>query len=407
MASDTALILQTTAQMFDRVAQRKAQRNIDALNQMKLGMQDRRISMMEEASKLQKHQFEMQKFYNQLTNIEKLTKTQGLEIGNRIISRFNFNEFYNPEDENWSKKYRQLLKGELKVGKVGRKEKVGFGFSDANASLIIGNLTDAVNSKNPNPLMHLVNKVNITHRKRSSGERVPYQDLNLYQGFINMGLFTVDPDTKSVTPTEDMSAIMGSTDNTLTNLSKLSQEISEIAQNDFKIDREFKFLEHTALPSITSTEMDVTDEQRKWQEILDEIKSSQVADFKTPIQQANENIISLSNQIESKEDQIAIDKSKLQNMKIAQTQGLTVDAVDMSNLAESIANNTAAKDSLFFIKRDTERDKDLNIKQQELIDIGVQPTEENVQQMEKIRQQQIDQAAEELATFRERYRAQQ
>ena len=124
MASDTALILQTTAQMFDRMAQRKAQRNIDALNQMKLGMQDRRISMMEEASKLQKHQFEMQKFYNQLTNIEKLTKTQGLEIGNRIISRFNFNEFYNPEDENWSKKYRQLLKGELKVGKVGRKEKV-------------------------------------------------------------------------------------------------------------------------------------------------------------------------------------------------------------------------------------------------------------------------------------------
>jgi|TARA_Y100000034_G_scaffold24546_1_gene28712 hypothetical protein len=289
MASDTALILQTTAQMFDRMAQRKAQRNIDALRQMQLGMQDRRISMMEEASNLQKQQFEMQKFYNQLTNIEKLTKTQGLEIGNRIISRFNFNEFYNPEDENWAKKYRQLLKGELKVGKVGRKEKVGFGFSDANASLIIGNLTDAVNSKNPNPLMHLVNKVNITHRKRSSGERVPYQDLNLYQGFINMGLFTVDPDTKSVTPTEDMSAIMGSTDNILTNLSKLSQEISEIAQNDFEIDRKFKFLEHTALPSITSTEMDVSEAQKQWLEIYnqifagdEEVDSGDIGDVKTP-----------------------------------------------------------------------------------------------------------------------------
>ena len=42
MAPDTALILQTTAQMFDRMAQRKAQRNIDALRQMQLGLQDRR-----------------------------------------------------------------------------------------------------------------------------------------------------------------------------------------------------------------------------------------------------------------------------------------------------------------------------------------------------------------------------
>ena len=93
-------------------------------------------------------------------------------------------------------------------------------------------------------------------------------------------------------------------------------------------------------------------------------------------------------------------------MKIAKRQGLTIDEVEMANLAESIANNSASKDSLFFTKRDVEREKDLNIKKQELIDIGVQPTEENIQQMEKIRQQQIDQAAEELATFRERYRAQ-
>jgi hypothetical protein len=221
-----------------------------------------------------------------------------------------------------------------------------------------------------------------------------------------MGLFRKGKD--SYTPSKDMGSMMMSADNVLTNLSNLSQEISEITTEKIpKIEKDFQFLQHSALPSITSTEAELTDEQRKWQEMIDDFRRSKESDFKTPIQQANENIISLSNQIESKEDQIAVDKSMLQNMKIAQNQGLTVDAVQMSNLSESIANNTAAKDSLFLIKRETERDKELTQKKQSLIDIGVEPTEENVKRREIIQQQQLDQAAEELAIFRERYRAQQ
>ena len=205
-----------------------------------------------------------------------------------------------------------------------------------------------------------------------------------------------------------MSSMMSATDNILSNLSKLSKEISEITEEKIPaIESKFNFLQYNQLPAITSTEAEVTSAEANLQKLVDLFRAGGDEEIvKTPVQEANENIISLSNQIDNKDEQIALDSSKLQNMKIAKRQGLTIDEVEMANLAESIANNSASKDSLFFTKRDVEREKDLNIKKQGLIDIGVQPTEENIQQMEKIRQQQIDQAAEELATFRERYRAQ-
>ena len=406
MANDLSVILQSTAQMIDRMSQRKAQRNLDALRQMQIGLQERKITMMEEAADLREEQFQTQKFYNQLANLEKLTKTQGSEVANRFLLLTRFNEFYNPEDENWAKDFRQILKGEYKTGKILRKKEVGFGFSDRNASLILNTVVQASASKNPNGILHLINKADIAHRMINEGRVPSAQDQNLLNGLTNMGLFRKGKD--SYTPSKDMGSMMMSADNVLTNLSNLSQEISEITTEKIpKIEKDFQFLQHSALPSITSTEAELTDEQRKWQEMIDDFRRSKESDFKTPIQQANENIISLSNQIESKEDQIAVDKSMLQNMKIAQNQGLTVDAVQMSNLSESIANNTAAKDSIFLIKRETERDKELTQKKQSLIDIGVEPTEENVKRREIIKQQQLDQAAEELAIFRERYRAQQ
>ena len=406
MATNAALILQTTAQMFDRMAQRKAQRNIDALNQMKLGMQDRRLTMMEESADLQAEAFETQKFYNQLQNVEKLTKSQAADVSNQFLLMTRFNEFYNPDDDNWAEDFRKILKGEYKTGYTA-KSKVGFGFSDRNASLILNTVVQASASKNPNAILNLVNRVDRAHRMINSGQLPSAQDRDLLQGFVNMGMFTKDD--KSVIPTQDMSSMMSATDNILSNLSKLSKEISEITEEKIPaIESKFNFLQYNQLPAITSTEAEVTSAEANLQKLVDLFRAGGDEEIvKTPVQEANENIISLSNQIDNKEEQIALDKSKFQNMKIAKTQGLTIDEVEMANLAESIANNSASKDSLFFTKRDVEREKDLSIKKQELIDIGVQPTEENIQQRERIRPQQIDQAAEELATFRERYRAQQ
>ena len=417
MATDLSVLLQTTAQIFDRMVSQKKQRQVDALNQMKLGMQDRRLTMMEEAADLSEQKFELEKFHMFLENIKSRNNMMAADVVNSFYIQTRFNEFYDPDNKEWAVDFKKVLTGKYKSGYLA--EEAGYGFSEQNASLILNTIQSSVVSKSDASVLKLINRVDRAYRLLASGEKVPVDDLDLFKGFVNMGLFRAgvtgadyksEIEGKKAVPifeaTAEWQQIMTSAGNVLSNRAKISKELDELLTDEIpKIDSAFNFLQYNQLPAITSTETDV-------QGLLDKFQSLQVVqddtkEFKKPIQEANENIISLSNQIDNKEEQIALDKSKFQNMKIAKTQGLTIDEVEMANLAESIANNSASKDSLFFTKRDVEREKDLNIKKQGLIDIGVQPTEENIQQMEKIRQQQIDQAAEELATFRERYRAQQ
>jgi len=99
MATDLSVLLQTTAQIFDRMASQKKQRQVDALNQMKLGMQDRRLTMMEEAADLSEQKFELEKFHMFLENIKSRNNMMAADVVNSFYIQTRFNEFYDPDNK--------------------------------------------------------------------------------------------------------------------------------------------------------------------------------------------------------------------------------------------------------------------------------------------------------------------
>ena len=134
-AGDSTVVLQSINRMFDRLSAEKRERRQEALQMMQFGLQERKLSMMEEVRDLQMQQSKMQMAMISVSDMEKMNNVEKAKIANEFLVSSRFLDFYNPDNPDWAVDFTDALKGEYKKGMLGAKQ--GWNFSDKNSSFIL------------------------------------------------------------------------------------------------------------------------------------------------------------------------------------------------------------------------------------------------------------------------------
>jgi len=277
MAVGDTVVLQSVNNMFDRLSSAKQQRKNDELNYLKIqlaerkldmtkeasdhaGMlafkkselEDRKMTLLEEASALQGKQTNMQIALMKVQDADKMNKVQAASIANEFKASARFLDFYNPDDIDWAENYSKVLKGTYKDGFMADGQ--GFNFSDQNASLITTSLLQA-QAGNPEMVLDLIDKANRASLSLAAGEQLGASDFNLINGLTNMGLFQIGKDESGgvlLNSTREWGDLMESTQNVLSNSSKIRKNRLEIQEGKDTVLESMNFLEYEQLPSVVN-----------------------------------------------------------------------------------------------------------------------------------------------------------
>ena len=345
---DSTVVLQSINRMFDRLSAEKRERRQEALQMMQFGLQERKLSMMEEVRDLQMQQSKMQMAMYNVADMEKMNNVQKAKIANEFLVSSRFLDFYNPDNPDWAVDFTKALKGEYKEGMLG--EKQGWNFSDRNSSLIASSLIQA-QAGNPDAVLSLIDKANRAYLTAEGGRSLSAEDANLLTGFTNMGVFRVGQDEKGKTFVEkspEWASLMASSNNVLANESKISRERAGIQTGDFDIKEELSFLQHESLPDVERSLNEVEIQQlleaqmrETYQDLGDEVPVKSEAEIER--ENAQSNIDDISTRIEQKEDRVSTSQVKFNQMQSFKDQGFAIDESELQQLSQEIAE---IKDSI-------------------------------------------------------------
>jgi hypothetical protein len=334
--------------MFDRISAEKRERRQEALQMMQFGLQERKLSMMEEVRDLQMQQSKMQMAMIGVSDMEKMNNVQKAKIANEFLVSSRFLDFYNPDNPDWAVDFTKALKGEYKEGMLG--EKQGWNFSDRNSSLIASSLIQA-QAGNPDAVLSLIDKANRAYLTAEGGRSLSAEDANLLTGFTNMGVFRVGQDEKGKTFVEkspEWASLMASTNNVLSNESKISRERAGIQTGDFEIKEELSFLQHESLPDVEKSLNEVEIQQlleaqmrKTYEDLGDDVPVKTEAEIER--ENAQSNIDDISTRIEQKEDRVSTSQVKFNQMQSFKDQGFAIDESELQQLSQEIAE---IKDSI-------------------------------------------------------------
>jgi len=346
--SDSTVVLQSINRMFDRISAEKRERRQEALQMMQFGLQERKLSMMEEVRDLQMQQSKMQMAMIGVSDMEKMNNVQKAKIANEFLVSSRFLDFYNPDNPDWAVDFTKALKGEYKEGMLG--EKQGWNFSDRNSSLIASSLIQA-QAGNPDAVLSLIDKANRAYLTAEGGRSLSAEDANLLTGFTNMGVFRVGQDEKGKTFVEkspEWASLMASTNNVLSNESKISRERAGIQTGDFEIKEELSFLQHESLPDVEKSLNEVEIQQlleaqmrKTYEDLGDDVPVKTEAEIER--ENAQSNIDDISTRIEQKEDRVSTSQVKFNQMQSFKDQGFAIDEAELQQLSQEIAE---IKDSI-------------------------------------------------------------
>ena len=345
---DSTVVLQSINRMFDRISAEKRERRQEALQMMQFGLQERKLSMMEEVRDLQMQQSKMQMAMIGVSDMEKMNNVQKAKIANEFLVSSRFLDFYNPDNPDWAVDFTKALKGEYKEGMLG--EKQGWNFSDRNSSLIASSLIQA-QAGNPDAVLSLIDKANRAYLTAEGGRSLSAEDANLLTGFTNMGVFRVGQDEKGKTFVEkspEWASLMASTNNVLSNESKISRERAGIQTGDFEIKEELSFLQHESLPDVEKSLNEVEIQQlleaqmrKTYEDLGDDVPVKTEAEIER--ENAQSNIDDISTRIEQKEDRVSTSQVKFNQMQSFKDQGFAIDEAELQQLSQEIAE---IKDSI-------------------------------------------------------------
>ena len=345
---DSTVVLQSINRMFDRISAEKRERRQEALQMMQFGLQERKLSMMEEVRDLQMQQSKMQMAMIGVSDMEKMNNVQKAKIANEFLVSSRFLDFYNPDNPDWAVDFTKALKGEYKEGMLG--EKQGWNFSDRNSSLIASSLIQA-QAGNPDAVLSLIDKANRAYLTAEGGRSLSAEDANLLTGFTNMGVFRVGQDEKGKTFVEkspEWASLMASTNNVLSNESKISRERAGIQTGDFEIKEELSFLQHESLPDVEKSLNEVEIQQlleaqmrKTYEDLGDDVPVKTEAEIER--ENAQSNIDDISTRIEQKEDRVSTSQVKFNQMQSFKDQGFAIDESELQQLSQEIAE---IKDSI-------------------------------------------------------------
>ena len=345
---DSTVVLQSINRMFDRLSAEKRERRQEALQMMQFGLQERKLSMMEEVRDLQMQQSKMQMAMIGVSDMEKMNNVQKAKIANEFLVSSRFLDFYNPDNPDWAVDFTKALKGEYKEGMLG--EKQGWNFSDRNSSLIASSLIQA-QAGNPDAVLSLIDKANRAYLTAEGGRSLSAEDANLLTGFTNMGVFRVGQDEKGKTFVEkspEWASLMASTNNVLSNESKISRERAGIQTGDFEIKEELSFLQHESLPDVEKSLNEVEIQQlleaqmrKTYEDLGDDVPVKTEAEIER--ENAQSNIDDISTRIEQKEDRVSTSQVKFNQMQSFKDQGFAIDESELQQLSQEIAE---IKDSI-------------------------------------------------------------
>jgi len=387
MANDSTIVLQSINRMFDRLSHEKSKRRQEALQMMQLGLQDRKLSMMEEVRDLQLNQSRMQMASLKVADMEKFTNVQKAKVANDFLTQSRFLDFYNPDNPEWAVDFTKALKGEYKEGFMG--EEQGWKFSDRNASLIASSLIQS-QSGNPDAVLTLIDRANRAYLTSQGGQQLAAHDANLLAGFSNMGMFMVGKDDKGnpfLEKSPQWKSLTDATTNVLSNESMIRKERTDIQTGDYNITEKLNFMKYEEFPDITNALNEVEIQTLLDKQMQEAFGSLGNKETRTPLEiksdnnKTNNNDISSS--IEHNEEKLITAQVKLNQMKINKEEGYTIDESELQKLADHIQS---IKDALNISKEDlkTANDERTVIANQiTLQKRGVLDTEENLELLSK------------------------
>ena len=384
---DSTVVLQSINRMFDRLSAEKRERRQEALQMMQFGLQERKLSMMEEVRDLQMQQSKMQMAAFVVGDMEKQTNVQKVRVADSFLSETRFLDFYNPDNPDWAVDFTKALKGEYKEGMLG--EKQGWNFSDRNSSLIASSLIQA-QAGNPDAVLSLIDKANRAYLTAEGGQSLSAEDANLLTGFTNMGVFRVCQDEKGKTFVEkspEWASLMASTNNVLANESKISRERAGIQTGDYKIKEELSFLEYESLPDVDQSLNEVDLQLLADRFLKKEGDDPPVTQAESDVSSAETSIDETSDRLLTSRGTLATKQSQYNDLLYQKEQqgfgGLEADLQILSNDIIAIKDSIRANQSQLTLY---ERDRIESMEKLDLEQRGVDPTPENIETLRKIKQ---------------------
>ena len=389
---DSTVVLQSINRMFDRLSAEKRERRQEALQMMQFGLQERKLSMMEEVRDLQMQQSKMQMAAYVVGDMQKQTNVQKAQVANSFLLETRFLDFYNPDDPDWAVKFRQMLKGVYKEGYLG--EEQGYNFSDKNASLISNALLQAQGSQDPQGILNLIDRANRAYLTVEGKGKISAEDANLLRGFTHMGMLNIGEDEKGdqvfeMSPT--WQSLMTSTDNIFQNESKIARERAGIQKGDYDIQEELSFLEYESLPDVEQSLNEVELQQlmnAQFQKTYDEMgEDPSLTQAESAVSSAESSIDETSDRLLTSRSRLATKQTQYSDLLRQKEEqgfgGLEADLQILSNeiddIKDSIRNNQSQL-TLF------ERDRIESMEKLDLEQRGVDPTPENIEILRKIKQ---------------------
>ena len=384
---DSTVVLQSINRMFDRLSAEKRERRQEALQMMQFGLQERKLSMMEEVRDLQMQQSKMQMAMISVSDMEKMNNVEKAKIANEFLVSSRFLDFYNPDNPDWAVDFTDALKGEYKKGMLG--EKQGWNFSDRNSSLIASSLIQA-QAGNPDAVLSLIDKANRAYLTAEGGQSLSAEDANLLTGFTNMGVFRVGQDEKGKTFVEkspEWASLMASTNNVLSNESKISRERAGIQTGDFEIKEELSFLQHESLPDVDQSLNEVDLQLLADRFLKKEGDDPPVTQAESDVSSAETSIDETSDRLLTSRGTLATKQSQYNDLLYQKEQqgfgGLEADLQILSNDIIAIKDSIRANQSQLTLY---ERDRIESMEKLDLEQRGVDPTPENIETLRKIKQ---------------------
>ena len=400
---DSTVVLQSINRMFDRLAAEKRERRQEALQMMQFGLQERKLSMMEEVRNLQMKQSKMQMAAYVVGDMQKQTNVQKAQVANSFLLESRFLDFYNPDDPDWAVKFREVLKGEYKEGYFG--EEQGYNFSDKNASLISNALLQAQGSQDPQGILNLIDRANRAYLGVEGGGKISAEDANLLRGFTHMGMLNIGEDEKGdqvfeMSPT--WQSLMTSTDNIFQNESKIARERAGIQKGDYDIQEELSFLQHESLPDVEQSlnEVDLQLLADRFIKKEGEGDLSDLTENQINKKNVDESIDLTSVRLDQLSDNLASKQGNLNMLKMNQDQfGYAIDQVELENLANEIRS---IKDSISTLRPELQtlnQERELTAEKIFLEERNIPVTEENIRKSREL----VEKQRREYATLSSQY----
>ena len=389
---DSTVVLQSINRMFDRLSAEKRERRQEALQMMQIGLQERKLSMMEEVRNLQMQQSKMQMAAFVVGDMEKQTNVQKAKVANSFLLESRFLDFYNPDDSEWAVKFREVLKGEYKEGYFG--EEQGYNFSDKNASLISNALLQAQGSQDPQGILDLIDKANRAYLTVEGKGKISAEDANLLRGFTHMGMLNIGEDEKGdqvfeMSPT--WQSLATSTDNIFQNEAKIARERVGIQSGDYEITEKLSVLEYEDLPDINQSLNEVELQQlmnTQMQKTYDEMgKDPSLTQAESDVSSAESSIDETSDRLLTSRSRLATKQTQYSDLLRQKEEqgfgGLEADLQILSNDIATIKDSIRANQSQLTLY---ERDRIESMEKLDLEQRGVDPTPENIEILRKIKQ---------------------